>query len=339
MRSRMPGSTASFAVPVLLTVSLAACGGSAPPPPGPTPVPGAPQIGCPGPIVREGLTVTSQEVSFAGPDTIGGAPPVTAACTPASGSQFPLGDTPVTCTATDALARQATCSFIVRLRHRGFALTRYLAFGDSLTEGENGRPIAGFIPFIDVANAYPTVLQQMFAERIPTQQIMVTNAGRGGERVTESEDRLKSEISRTGAEVLLLLQGINDLNAGRSPGAVVEALSDHIAKAKERGVRHVFVSTLLPVAPENCGTPPPRCRGLDTTNAIVSTTNQGIRAMVPANGAILVDPYDAFFANRSTYVDIDGLHMRPAGYRALATAFWDRLVQVIPADQLFGEVR
>ncbi len=322
----------------LTTTLVAACGGS-PPGQGPTPVPDAPQITCPDSIVREGLTVTAEDVTYADPDTTDGSLPVTVSCMPASGTQFPLGDTPVTCTATDALARQASCSFLVRLRHRQFALTRYLAFGDSLTEGENGLPINGIIPFIDTPSAYPTVLQQFFAERVPAQQVIVVNGGRSGERVTESEDRLKSEISRTGAQVLLLLEGINDLNAGRSPRTVVEALSDHIAKAKERGVQYILVSTLLPVAPENCGAPPPRCRGLDTTNAIISTTNEGIRTMVSASGAALVDPYDVFFANRATYVDVDGLHMRPPGYRALATAFWDRLVQVIPADQLFGVVR
>ena len=34
-------------------------------------------------------------------------------CTPASGHMFPIGTTTVTCTATDSLNRQATCSFNV----------------------------------------------------------------------------------------------------------------------------------------------------------------------------------------------------------------------------------
>lgn len=330
-------SRSLLAALALATPLVAACGGSPPiPGPGPTPVPGAPQITCPASVERSGLTATDADVTYADPDTTDGAPPVSVACTPASGSRFPLGQTIVTCTATDAQARQATCAFAVTLQHRPFALTRYLAFGDSMTLGENGRPIGGYIPFVDDANAYPTFLRQFFAERVPLQQVTVVNAGVGGEKVSESEDRLKSEIARNRPQVLLLLQGINDLNGGASPQSVVDALSDHIAKAKERGVQYVLVSTLLPVAPDNCGTPPPRCRGRDTTNAIVAATNQGLRSMVPASGAFVVDPYDEFLANRAAYVDIDGLHLRPAGNRALATAFWNRLVQVIPAEQLLG---
>ena len=58
--------------------------------------------------------------------------------------------------------------------------------------------------------------------------------------------------------------------------------------------------------------------------------------MVPSAGAFLVDPYDEFVARRAEYIDIDGLHLRPAGNQALATKFWNRIIEVIPARQLFG---
>jgi hypothetical protein len=35
-----------------------------------------------------------------------------------------------------------------------------------------------------------------------------------------------------------------------------------------------------------------------------------------------------------TSLDVDGLHMRPEGNRAIASLFWDRIVEVIPAAQL-----
>ena len=58
--------------------------------------------------------------------------------------------------------------------------------------------------------------------------------------------------------------------------------------------------------------------------------------MVPAQGGYLVDPYDEFVANSASYIDIDGLHVTPSGNRALATHFWNRIEQVIPARQLRG---
>ena len=257
------------------------------------------------------------------------------ACAPESGSEFSIGVTTVTCNASDALGRQASCSFAVTLRHRPFLLTRYLAFGDSITLGENGRPL-GLIPFIDWANAYPTLLQRMFLERVPDQQIVVYNEGQGGERVVNSGTRLREKIAELHPDVLLLLEGINDLNRGTDPRDVVSALSDRIHDARDRGVQYIFVSTLLPVAPENCGPPPPNCRGRFTSNTTIAATNDRIRAMVPAEGGQLVDPFDLFMANRAAYMDIDGLHPQPEGNRALAEAFWQRIVQVIPAAQLFG---
>jgi lysophospholipase L1-like esterase len=56
--------------------------------------------------------------------------------------------------------------------------------------------------------------------------------------------------------------------------------------------------------------------------------------LVPANGAHLVDPYDEFLANSRTYISADGLHLTAEGNRALASAFWNRIVAVIPAKQL-----
>ena len=332
----MPGRTWMRARRCAVVAALAiaaACGSDGPITPPPPPA--AAQITCPAPILIEGLASTAMALPYPAPTTTGGAQPVSVACTPAAGAEFPLGETIVTCTATDGLGRQASCSFAVTLRHRPFALTRYLAFGDSITEGENGRPF-GLVPFIDLPNAYPTLLQRMFTERVPDQSITVYNHGLGGERAVRNGFRLRDSIAETRAEVLLLLEGINDLNGGEDPSDVMFAIRDSIRRAHELGVQYVFVSTILPVAPENCGTPPPNCRGRFAELDVIEETNERIRGIVPATGGHLVDPFDLFMANRATYIDIDGLHVRPDGNRALANAFWERMVQVIPPQQLFG---
>ena len=316
---------------------LAGCGG--PNGPAPIPQPGAPQITCGGAVTVDNVTTTSQPVSFSMPTTTQGSQPVAVACTPASGTTFPLGTTPVSCTATDAIGRQASCSFTVTLKHQEVALTKYMSFGDSLTQGVNGRPGFGFDNLLlDTPNAYPTFLQQMFVERIPSQSVSVLNAGKAGELAGNNDSRLKEELGRHQPQVLLLLEGINDLNAGSTSQTVVNALRDNIRTAKERGAQFVFVSTLLPVAPEVCGPPAPTCRALFTPggNTTIANVNQSIRSMVAANGAHLVDPYDLFLANKAAYIDVDGLHMRPAGYQALAEQFWMRVVQVVPPKQLYG---
>jgi lysophospholipase L1-like esterase len=315
---------------------MAAACGSGPTGPGGGTAP--PQISCGSSVTVDNVAGLTQTVDYPAPGVTGGAAPVNLACTPSSGSSFPLGSTTVNCTASDAQSRTATCSFGVTLTHRQLTTTKFLAFGDSLTAGENGRPFA-FAPVIDVPNAYPTILQQFFNERIPSQTFTVVNAGLNGERVTDTtaNERLKGAIARNQPQVLLLLEGINDINNGVGPNSVVNGIRDQIRTARDRGVQYVFVSTLLPVSREDCRIPPaPRCRADDTPQAVLLQTNQLIRSMVPANGAQLVDPFDDFVANHASYIDADGLHMKPEGYRALASAFWDRIVQVIPATALFG---
>ena len=306
---------------------------------GTTPATNPPQITCTSPVTVTNAVGTSQPVNFQPPTVSQGAPPVNTACSPASGSAFPLGNTTVTCTATDAQARTANCSFTVTLQHKELAITKVVAFGDSITEGQNGRP--GLVPFIDVPNAYPTVLQSFFVERIPTQQITVVNAGVGGERVTDpdSNQRLKDAIAKHQPQVLLLLEGINDLHGGVGTNTIANGIRDHIRTARDRGVQYVIVSTVLPTTSEVCTFPnplDPPCRGARTPAGQPEALNQQIRSLVPAGGATLVDPYNDFQANRATYIDTDGLHLRPAGNRALATAFWNRIVETVPAKQLFG---
>ena len=244
---------------------------------------------------------------------------------------FQLGETTVTCTAVDAIARQATCSFPVTVRHRQLALTRFLAYGDSMTEGQNGRQF-NFLPVVDTANAYPTILEQLFASRIHGQSISVINAGRGGERVTENEDRLKQMLDTVRPQVLLFLEGANDMLASARAQDIAEGMRESIKRARDRDVQFIFVSTLLPVAPANCAPAPALCKSVPA--GLPAATNQLIRPLVPANGAYLVDAYDEFVANSATYISIDGLHLTPVGNRALASAFWDRIVTVIPPRQL-----
>ena len=237
------------------------------------------------------------------------------------------------------MARTASCTFPVTVTHRQIAATNFVAFGDSITEGQNGRPI-NFIPVVDVANAYPTILQQYFTMRIPAQGIVVVNEGRGGESVTENQARLKQVIATYRPQVLLFLEGANDMLAGTPATVIANAVRDSIRTARERGVQFVFVSTLLPVAPANCQpSSAPRCRGAEVPPGLPAAVNDLIRPMVPANGAYLVDPYAEFVANSATYIDLDGLHLRPEGNRALATAFWDRIVVALPARLLTGWTR
>ena len=65
-------------------------------------------------------------VTFPAPTASDNCPGVTVACVPASGSAFPIGVNPVTCTATDAAGNTSSCSFEIRVLTKagGVGLTK-----------------------------------------------------------------------------------------------------------------------------------------------------------------------------------------------------------------------
>ncbi len=74
----------------------------------------APSITCSSNIVANAAAgQTSLVVNFPAPAATDNCPGVTASCTPPSGSTFPLGNTTVTCVATDAAGNSNTCAFAI----------------------------------------------------------------------------------------------------------------------------------------------------------------------------------------------------------------------------------
>ena len=167
---------------------LTGCGSKSPGP-GPTPAGDPPRISCPADVSVTGVAAPQQAVSFAAPTVTDGTSPVSVTCSPASGASFPLGNSAVSCTASDARSRTASCSFNVTLKGFTLAAKTFLTFGDSVTEGQNGQAF-GPVRIIDVPNAYPTRLQSLLDAAFPGQTISVLNRGFGGEFVEKAESRL-----------------------------------------------------------------------------------------------------------------------------------------------------
>jgi len=262
-----------------------------------------------------------------------GADPVNTTCSPASGANFPLGTTTVSCAANDAMARQATCSFSVTLKGMTLGVTKFDAFGDSLTEGETGRPSI-FADLLDTPNAYPTRLQAAFDVAYPG-QASVLNQGLSGDPVEKTLQKILARLPGDRPGAVLLLSGYNNLTGPCGPGAagttgcnngieqVAFGIRDCMRRVKEAnaGVKFTFVSTLTPPGPTGSNRIDP--------NAIVQA-NARLRPMIAAEGGILVDSYVSFLGHEADYVNADGLHLRPAGYQALADAFFAAIQKTIP---------
>jgi lysophospholipase L1-like esterase len=344
------GIVSSSSVRILVVaagVLAAACGShSQGPPTGPTTDP--PQIACPLDVTVSSVPTASQPVTYSAPVVSKGAAPVNTVCSPVSGASFPLGSTTVNCAATDAQARQAACAFKVTLKGFAVSIKTYDAYGDSLTEGEMGNPkIVQTI--IDPTATYPVFLQALFDQTYPGQGLVVINRGRSGDPVESLDPNvtnttlnvIKSTVATDKPGAVLLLSGYNNLTGpcptGRTSAQACQdaiafvpiGLRDCIRAVRERSpsTSFIFLSTLTPPGPNVSGS-----NRIDP-NAIVQT-NDKIKQLATTERVVLVDSYTAFVGHEGDYVNVDGLHLKSAGYQALANTFFASIQKTVPQTPL-----
>lgn len=199
------------------------------------------------------------------------------------------------------------------------AKTRFVAFGDSLTEGVVSAPL--MLTLVDIPRAYPARLAEALRTRYYDQtDIVVLNEGKAGEFALDGKARLPDVIKTDAPQVLLLMEGANELNVlgRRGVSRAVGALEDMIKDATRRGCI-VFVATL----------PPQRASGTNGFGApYVEELNAQIRRTAADEGAMLVDVYPQFDLS---LVGQDGLHLTEAGYVRLAAIFAAAIRQAFEA--------
>ena len=99
-----------------------------------------------------------------------------------------------------------------------------LAFGDSLTVGVGAGP----------GESYPDVLAELTG-------LEVINAGISGETSEQGRRRLPGVLDDTNPDVLILLEGGNDILRNRSPAKIKTDLAAMIETAQDRGITVVFL--------------------------------------------------------------------------------------------------
>jgi lysophospholipase L1-like esterase len=316
-----------------------------------------PAVACP--VAPPPVTSTngqSTSVSYGSPTVTGGTAPVSVACVPSSGSAFNVGSTVVTCTATDAVRRTASCSFIVSvvLPAPRLGVTTILAFGDSITEGEV--PVFGEFSlrpqYVMPDSSYPAYLTNLLAQRYAAQGasridafsisamnlmnlcwpnppapltggIVVINAGCLGERAEDAMTRLQNKLSAYHPDLLLLLEGVNDLDptddvtAAASILAGVQGVQKLIAAARSRNVP-VIVGTLLPEIT------------VDLTHGgaplLIAPFNAKLVPAVTSAGARVVDLFSDIATDETDWISpFDGVHPTAAGYQEMARVWFNSI--------------
>jgi lysophospholipase L1-like esterase len=318
-----------------------ACGGTTTPTPPPPPVEDPPKITCPAPQTAQLTIGPSIIVSYPAPTTTNGRAPVTVACTPASGSPFTVGQTTVTCSATDGLQRTSSCAFTVTVTPPPtLTVTRFVSFGDSITAGEDGidgGPDTSFLcvpkvtttsvfqPHVILPDAqtYPGQLQGQLAVSYPKQSPTVLKRGCPGEFAAPAKlpsgtrARFDAIVSTGQYDVVLIMEGSNDLDApvySDPIGSAAAALRSFVTDAKSVGMKPML-ATIPPMNPAGR-------RGSGAS--LVTSLNDRIRQVAAVENVPLVDVYAAFNGNL-TLLGADGLHPNAGGYSVIAGAFFDAI--------------
>ena len=186
------------------------------------------------------------------------------------------------------------------------ARTRFMAFGDSITVGE--------IP--DPLTPYPIILQTELRSRYVSQasNIVVVNAGVGGERLSAAVLRFEAAFDIHRPEVVLLMEGINDL-LSLGPDVSTTLLQFMAQQAQSRNAR-VFLGSTLPSRPGG---------RLSQPVPSLLLFNSRMEAMARQQGLVYVDLYNTLLPEAESIISDDGLHPTVRGYRRIADVFFDSI--------------
>jgi lysophospholipase L1-like esterase len=221
----------------------------------------------------------------------------------------------------------ASNEVVIAVLQSPLTATTFVAFGDSITEGESGlqpavdtgRMIAPSrfhaTVLLPVGQRYPTILQQDLVARYRTQMPSVANEGQGGEAAADPAtlSRLITLLSSGRFSVVLIMEGSNDLTSRDSlaiPRAIA-GLRQMLREAKGRAVRP-YLATIPPMNPQGL-------RGGSWD--LVPAFNDNVRALAVSEGVTLVDVFQGF-NNNLALLGVDGLHPTVDGYTKIADVFY-----------------
>ena len=276
-------------------------------------------ITCPSPIDAESSDGNPVSLTFESPRTTNGLAPVSTSCSMSAGSPFLVGSTTVSCEARDARGQLATCTFTVTVRPPPrLSYSKYLAFGDSLTEGVVS--LAPTVLALDLPSSYPTVLRNLLRSRYPAQSLSVINAGVAGEFASgDGVRRFRPALLTNQPEVVLLMEGTNDLlfqQRGIEPA--LTALETMMADAESLNVR-VCLAT---IPPQRGGSFPDR----SVVAALIPGFNDQVRALALRRNAVLIDVF-AGMRDDLSLIGRDNLHPTEHGYEVMAGIFAEGLAK------------
>lgn len=181
-------------------------------------------------------------------------------------------------------------------------------FGDSITLGVGSN-----------TGGYPTKLSALLNGN--SRPAVVANYGKGGENTTSGKARFDSVLAAFPANIVLIMEGRNDIPLGLSVNTTEYNLGRIILRAKNANVIPI-ISTLTPSTEYGAWT------------LIPDVINPMIKRVASTNAITLVDNYAATLPAWGANFP-DELHPNDAGYQIIAETWYATLAGMISSS---GEV-
>ncbi|MEO8358475.1 MAG: SGNH/GDSL hydrolase family protein [Vicinamibacteria bacterium] len=201
----------------------------------------------------------------------------------------------------------------------------YMAFGDSITNGE---------PDIGDGNGYRLILQSMLRAHFGSGTVV--DEGIDGTNSDKGADRLGGRLSRVHPAFTLIFYGVNDWNDQRCdsledvPCFTTDSLRSMVQQVNHDG-GHALLATLTPV---NVGYDD---RVPETRQEWVTKQNIYVRQVADQEGAVLVDLNAAFIKSGLVGDALfrDHIHPQEVGYQIMAQTWFDAITK--PYSKILSE--
>ena len=194
---------------------------------------------------------------------------------------------------------------------------RILCFGDSLTIGITSRGMLERFTLEPVEGYVPKLRQLLRREFDSTAQII--NSSQGGETTDRGLQRLKIEIRSQRFDLVLLLEGVVDVNNPHPKfGQARTNLKEMMRVVKGEGIP-VIIGTVPPLNADGF-----RIRGIEN----IPKLNDIIREEANAERVPVAD-HDLAFGGNEGLQGPDGLHPNDAGYEVMAQTWFEEIQKLI----------
>jgi len=200
---------------------------------------------------------------------------------------------------------------------RGLPFRRILCFGDSITYGLTSRTLDGMTSLATV-EGYVSKLRRRLIQEYGA-GIELINSGAPAEDTSDGLRRLDGELHRYRPDLVLLLEGVIDVN---NPYPELDQARDNLSKMMKMTLREgaaCIIGTYIPLNKQGF-----RVRGANN----VTELNGVIRIEAAKQSVPVADHEEASEQNMSLQGP-DGLHPNDDGYRLMADTWFQAILDLV----------